>query len=129
MGQMVGNQASTVHKSSTGLSIAFPDVCKTPSAPGPVPIPYPNFAKTAVEAQKVKLQGGTVATKGAVLKSSTGNEAGAGTMMEVMQLKTKLNELHMQLQALPADDPNRWQAVLTDYAVMASALYITRRGQ
>lgn len=125
MGQVTANQVSAVHKSSTGISIAFPDVCKTPSAPGPVPIPYPNFATKAVAAQKVKLQGGTVATKGAVFKS-TGDEA--GTMMEVMQLRTKLNALHMQLQALPADDPNRWQAVLTDYAVMASALYMTRRG-
>ncbi len=25
------------------LMIAFPDVCKTPAAPGPVPIPYPNI--------------------------------------------------------------------------------------
>lgn len=25
-----------------GVSLAFPDVCKTPAGPAPVPIPYPN---------------------------------------------------------------------------------------
>ena len=28
---------------SGGLCIAFPDVCKTPSPGGPVPVPYPNI--------------------------------------------------------------------------------------
>jgi hypothetical protein len=41
------NQKSVVHKSSNGVTIAFPDVCKTPSPGGPVPIPYPNIAKSA----------------------------------------------------------------------------------
>jgi hypothetical protein len=27
----------------TPVVIAFPDVCKTPSPGGPIPIPYPNF--------------------------------------------------------------------------------------
>jgi len=33
-----------VHKDARGLSIVFPDVCKTPLPGGPVPIPYPNLA-------------------------------------------------------------------------------------
>ena len=38
------NFLSVVHKSSSGVSIAFPDVCKTPAPPAPfVPIPYPNI--------------------------------------------------------------------------------------
>jgi hypothetical protein len=41
------NQMSVVHKSSNGITIAFPDVCKTPSPGGPIPIPYPNIAKSA----------------------------------------------------------------------------------
>ena len=41
------NQLSVVHKSSDGVTIAFPDVCKTPAPGGPVPIPYPNVAKSA----------------------------------------------------------------------------------
>jgi predicted ribosomally synthesized peptide with nif11-like leader len=31
-----------------GMSISFPDVCKTPSAPAPfVPVPYPNIGRGA----------------------------------------------------------------------------------
>jgi hypothetical protein len=30
-----------VYTASTGVTIAFPDVCKTPAPGGPVPIPYP----------------------------------------------------------------------------------------
>lgn len=33
-----------VHKDVRGMSIVFPDVCKTPLPGGPVPIPYPNLA-------------------------------------------------------------------------------------
>jgi hypothetical protein len=41
------NQRTVVHKSSNGVAIAFPDVCKTPSPGGPIPIPYPNIGKSA----------------------------------------------------------------------------------
>ena len=42
------NKMSVVHAGSNGISIAFPDVCKTPAPPAPfVPIPYPNIAKSA----------------------------------------------------------------------------------
>jgi len=27
-----------------GMNFGFPDVCKTPSPVGPIPIPYPNMA-------------------------------------------------------------------------------------
>jgi len=40
------NNLSVVHKSSDGVTIAFPDVCKTPTPGGPIPIPYPNIAKS-----------------------------------------------------------------------------------
>jgi hypothetical protein len=36
------NQQVAAGKGSSGITIAFPDVCKTPSPGGPVPIPYPN---------------------------------------------------------------------------------------
>ena len=29
---------------SFAMSFAFPDVCKTPTPAGPIPLPYPNFA-------------------------------------------------------------------------------------
>lgn len=54
-----GTVNSLVHKMSNGISIAtIPDVCKTPSPAGPVPIPYPNIA------QSITLSGGTTTVKG-----------------------------------------------------------------
>ena len=36
------NQQGVASNSSSGTTITFPDVCKTPSPGGPIPIPYPN---------------------------------------------------------------------------------------
>ena len=49
MGQTTfANSRGIAHKGSGGLSIAFPDVCKTPAPPAPpIPIPYPNIAKSS----------------------------------------------------------------------------------
>ena len=41
------NLRGVAHKSSGGMSPVFPDVCKTPTPGGPVPIPYPNIGKSA----------------------------------------------------------------------------------
>ena len=41
------NSRGIVHKGSGGMSIVFPDVCKTPTPGGPVPIPYPNIGKAS----------------------------------------------------------------------------------
>jgi hypothetical protein len=70
---------SVVHKGSSGTTIAFPDVCKTPSPAGPVPIPYPNIAKSsdsAKTAKKVKADGNPVCVKDSTFSTSTGDEAG-----------------------------------------------------
>ena len=48
------NNLSVVHKSSNGVTIAFPDVCKTPTPGGPVPIPYPNIAQSSDTAKGSK---------------------------------------------------------------------------
>ena len=40
------NARGIVHKGSMGKSIDFPDVCKTPAAPSPIPIPYPNLGQS-----------------------------------------------------------------------------------
>ncbi len=45
------NSRTVVHAASDGVATAFPDVCKTPSPAGPVPIPYPNVAMSADTAQ------------------------------------------------------------------------------
>src|SRR5215213_5132322 len=81
MGVSVGvNFLSVVHADSGGTTIAFPDVCKTPSPAGPIPIPYPNIAKssdTAKGAKKVKCDGNPVCVKDSNFMMSTGDEAGA----------------------------------------------------
>lgn len=73
------NSLSVVHKGSNGVTVAFPDVCKTPTPGGPVPIPYPNIAKssdTAKGTKKVKCDGKTVCVKSSNFSMSTGDEAG-----------------------------------------------------
>lgn len=81
MGVTVGvNSLSVVHKDSSGVSIAFPDVCITPCAPSPVPIPYPNIAKsgdTADGSKEVKCDGNPICLKDSNFSTSTGDEAGS----------------------------------------------------
>jgi hypothetical protein len=74
------NFLSVVHKGSNGVTIAFPDVCKTPSPAGPIPIPYPNIAKssdTAKGTKKVKCDGQSTCVKDSNFSTSTGDEAGS----------------------------------------------------
>ena len=74
------NNLSVVHAGSNGTTIAFPDVCKTPSPAGPVPIPYPNIAKssdTASGAAKVNADGNPLCVKDSNFSMSTGDEAGS----------------------------------------------------
>ncbi|WP_437274742.1 DUF4150 domain-containing protein [Sorangium sp. So ce375] len=82
MGVTVGvNMMSVVHAKSSGITIAFPDVCKTPAPPAPpLPIPYPNIAKsgdTAKGTKKVKCDGESVCVKDSNFSTSTGDEAGS----------------------------------------------------
>jgi hypothetical protein len=82
MGQTTfANSRGIAHKGSGGMSIAFPDVCKTPAPPaGPIPIPYPNIGKasdTSKGPKKVKADGKMPMVKGAKYSMSTGDEAGS----------------------------------------------------
>lgn len=75
------NGLSLVHKGSGGVAMAtVPDVCKTPSPGGPVPVPYPNIARSASLAKgstTVKVDGGnSAANKGSEFSTSSGDEAG-----------------------------------------------------
>lgn len=73
------NKLSVVHKDTGGTTIAFPDVCKTPSPAGPVPIPYPNVAMssdTAKGTTKVSVDGKPVCVEDSNFSTSTGDEAG-----------------------------------------------------
>lgn len=74
------NGRGVVHKQSGGISLVFPDVCKTPTPGGPVPIPYPNTGKasdTSSGTKKVKVDGQMAMVKGANYSTSMGDEAGS----------------------------------------------------
>lgn len=73
------NCRGIAHKGSGGMSIVFPDVCKTPSPAGPVPIPYPNIAQasdTSGGPSTVKCDKKMPMVKGATYSKSSGDEAG-----------------------------------------------------
>lgn len=73
------NMRGIAHKGSGGMSIAFPDVCKTPTPAGPVPIPYPNIgmsSNTTKGTKKVKTDGKMAMVKTAKYMMSSGDEAG-----------------------------------------------------
>lgn len=73
------NSRGIAHKGSGGMSIVFPDVCKTPTPGGPVPIPYPNIGKssdTSKGPKAVKADGKMPMVKGAKYSMSTGDEPG-----------------------------------------------------
>ena len=75
------NDLSISHKGSNGFSIAtMPDVCKTPTPGGPVPMPYPNVARSSDLSDgttTVQADGGNmIAIKGSHYSMSTGDEPG-----------------------------------------------------
>jgi len=52
---MIGvDSLSGGHKDSGGMSMSFPDVCKTPTPPGPIPIPYPGAAQGSGSSDETK---------------------------------------------------------------------------
>lgn len=89
-GTVFANMRGVAHKGTSGMSPIFPDVCKTPTPAGPVPIPYPNIGKssdTTSGPTTVKCDGQMPMTKSAKYMMSTGDEAGAA--MGVMSNKIK----------------------------------------
>lgn len=73
------NCRGIVHRQSGGMSMVFPDVCKTPSPGGPVPIPYPNTgmaSNTSNGTKSVKIDGQMAMIDGATYSMSSGDEAG-----------------------------------------------------
>jgi len=61
-----------------GMSLVFPDVCKTPTPGGPVPIPYPNLGKSSdtLGTMTVSTDGQQLMVKGKKYIMSTGDEPG-----------------------------------------------------
>ena len=79
MPTVFANSRGVVHNQSGGMSTVFPDVCKTPTPGGPVPIPYPNIgmaSNTTSGPTKVKTDGQMPMVKGAKYAMTSGDEAG-----------------------------------------------------
>lgn len=79
-GTVFANSLGIAHAGSGGMSPVFPDVCKTPTPAGPVPIPYPNIGKssdTSGGPSSVTVDGKMPMTKGAKYSMSAGDEAGS----------------------------------------------------
>jgi hypothetical protein len=89
------NSLTVIHMGSNGISMAFPDVCKTPAppSPSPIPIPYPNIAQSTDTAQgssTVKCDGNPICLKDSNFSMSTGDEAGcAGGGVASSKIKGK----------------------------------------
>lgn len=89
---VIVNNMTVVHKTSGGVSVAFPDTCKTPSPGGPVPIPYPNVAmsaNTADGSSSVKMDGNPIMLKSSNYSVSTGDEAGSALGVVSNKIKGK----------------------------------------
>jgi hypothetical protein len=87
------NNLSVVHAASNGMTIAFPDLCLTPAPPAPpIPIPYPNIAKssdTAQGASTVTCDGNPVCLKDSNFMVSSGDEAGSAMGVASGKIKGK----------------------------------------
>lgn len=89
---VVVNFMTVVHKASNGTVMVFPDVCKTPTPGGPVPIPYPNIAMssdTANGTKTVKCDGQPIMIKSSFFMTSTGDEAGSALGVVSNRIKGK----------------------------------------
>lgn len=92
---VAANARTLVHAASNGLTIAFPDVCKTPAALG-APLPYPNIARSADLAKPAKrttADGKPVALKSSHLKTSFGDEPGSGGGIISQKFKGKAHPI------------------------------------
>jgi hypothetical protein len=77
--KVFANGRGIATEDSGGQSAVFPDVCKTPSPGGPVPLPYPNVGRSADTSKgpkRVKVNGKMPMVKGAQYTRTSGDEAG-----------------------------------------------------
>jgi hypothetical protein len=74
----------------TGVAVgSFPDVCKTPTPGGPIPIPYPSMAGASQVKNVSKVSGKVVMTKDGNYTTSTGDEAGSASGVASSKIKGK----------------------------------------
>ncbi len=86
------NNMTVVHSGSSGIAMSFPDVCKTPTPGGPIPIPYPNIAQssdTADGSSTVKVDGNPIMLKSSNFRMSSGDEAGSAMGVVSNKIKGK----------------------------------------
>lgn len=80
MSDTTANGKTILHKGDGLKHVAMaPDVCKTPSPGGPVPIPYPNVAKSSDlkrGTKSVVLSGQPAGIASSSIRTSSGDEAG-----------------------------------------------------
>lgn len=80
MPTVFAGKRSIVHRGDGQVNVAAPpDICKTPTPGGPMPIPYINIAKTsdlASPAKSIKIEGHPSANAASYLATSTGDESG-----------------------------------------------------
>ena len=100
---------SEIDKSKALKDAAFlQDICKTPTSPGPIPIPYPNTAMasdTTSGSKSVKISGKEVMLKNkSSYEKSTGDEAGTSSAIDgienenvVKQLRSGLEQLYVNI--------------------------------
>jgi hypothetical protein len=95
----------------TGMCMAMPDVCKTPTPAGPVPIPYPNIAQLAMAnpgtcAMTVLIVNKPAATIQTIIMLSSGDEPGvAGGVVSSVFIgpaQFKLGSMSVLIEGSPA---------------------------
>lgn len=91
---VTANSRTIVHQGDNLVNIAAPpDVCKTPTPGGPVPIPYVNIAMDSdlvKGAKKVKIEGNPVALEDSNLSMSSGDEPGVAGGLISNKFKGKM---------------------------------------
>jgi hypothetical protein len=86
------NNQSVVHKDSLGVSIAFPDVCKTQVGNSQVPIPYPNIARSGDMdngSKRVQMDGNSICLENSNFRTSMGDEGGTFNGIASRKIKGK----------------------------------------
>ncbi len=112
------DKLSIVNTDTNGITIAFPDVCQTPAPPAPpIPIPYPNIAKssdTAQGTQTVTAEGNPICVQDSNFSTSTGDEAGSvgGVASGMIQGKAEFVNFSFDVQFEGKNVPRSFDLML-----------------
>lgn len=95
MSKVYANGRSVIHKGDGQINACpAPDVCKTPSPGGPMPVPYVNIARNGdlnQGSRSVSIEGNPIAIQSSNLSTSSGDEPGtAGGGLISSKIKGKM---------------------------------------